>query len=387
MARRAISEHDQVYAAYLYAHQGKTQAEIAAELKVSPAVISRVLDRVRGAYYEESRKFLKGNVSSELQAELENRLLANKVGKALNRLSEFALGRPGPTVRVFRVGAEPEREGEPESSPTSLEKFTRMAAPSVWELLSRARLCGVTWGGTLATLVRTSKTLATRPSSLTEFIPLAGEPLGFAATASSSSILADELQQLFRDDKSHARSLTMLPALIPSEFSRDERRVIEKLIGRLTDYRIIFLGGPKGEEPLADDVDGIITSVGPNPLGFVGGSLLDEKERPFFVGDLGGILLPKNQVGPAKVAELKAFMDDFEERWKGLRQKHVRKCAERAAAKDAKPSQIGVVVVCMGASRAAAIFECVKNGLVSHLFIDESLEKALENECESRSKL
>lgn len=386
MPRPAINEPDQVYAAYLYAQEGQSQAEIAAELKVSPAVISRVLDRVRGRFYKESRQFLKENLPEGLREGLENRLATTDLGKALNRVSEFAVGRAGPRVRVFRVGGEPERESEQEWT-ARLEKFTRMAAPSVWELLSRAGLCGVTWGGTLATLVRAGKTMAMRPSSRTEFIPLAGEPLGFAPTTSSSSLLADELQQMFRDDKSHAKSLTMLPALIPRDFSEDERKVIEKLIERLKDYEAIFLGEGTNK-PLAECVDGIITSVGPKPLGFAHGrSLLDDAEGLFFVGDLGGVLLPKNQVDPAQTAALKAFMKDFDGRWKGLRLDHVRKCADAAAKKDAAPSQIGVVVVCMGDRRAPAVFECVKNGLVSHLFIDESLEKALLAECESRSKL
>jgi DNA-binding transcriptional regulator LsrR (DeoR family) len=387
LPRPAISEPDQVYAAYLYAQEGQSQAEIAAELKVSPAVISRVLDRVRGRFYKESRQFLKENLPEGLREGLENRLAASDLGKALNRVSAYAVGRAGPRVRVFRVGGEPERESEQEWT-ARLEKFTRMAAPSVWDLLSRARLCGVTWGGTLATLVRAGKTMAMRPSSGTEFIPLAGEPLGFAPTTSSSSLLADELQQMFRGDKSHAKSLTMLPALIPRDFSTGERLVIEKLIERLKDYEAIFLGEGKDNPPLAECVDGIITSVGPKPLGFAEGrSLLDDAEGRFFVGDLGGVLLPKNQADPAQIAALEAFMKDFDGRWKGLRLDHVRKCADAAAKKDAAPSQIGVVVVCMGDRRAPAVFEGVKNGLISHLFVDEFLEKALLAECESRSKL
>src|SRR5208283_3104006 len=244
MPRQIISSSDRVFAAYLYAREGKTQAEIAAELKVSPAVISRVLDKARGVCYEESRLFLKERLTPSEQTDLENRLQASEVGKALNRVSEYAVGRPGPRVRVFPVGGEPERESGAEWT-ANLEKFSKMVAPSLWELLSRAQLCGVTWGGTLATLVRAGKTMTARPSSRTEFIPLAGEPLGFDSTTSSSSLLADELQQLFRDDKCHAKSLTMLPALIPRDFTRDERRVIEKMIGRLTDYKAIFVGDGK----------------------------------------------------------------------------------------------------------------------------------------------
>src|SRR5262249_9767749 len=132
-----------------------------------------------------------------------------------------------------------------------------------------------------ASLVTAAKTITPRPSSETEFIPLAGEPLGFAPTSSSSSLLADELQRLCREGESHARSLLMLPTLIPREFSADERRAIDKLIGHLRDYREIFVQGANGAPPLADQLCAIITSVGPDPLGFAGKSLLDrDTERP-----------------------------------------------------------------------------------------------------------
>jgi hypothetical protein len=377
MPRPPVSEADQVFAAYLYAKERKTQAEIASELKVSPAVISRILDRVRGIFFDESIRFLSNNLSATTIEDLENRLLAKPISEELNRVSEFAAKRPGPKVRVFRM----REKLEPQAA---IEQFTKMAAPAVLELLSRAQLCGVTWGRMLASLVRAGRNVPVRQTS-TEFVPLAGEPLGFAPTTSSSSLLADELQRLFREHESHARSLTMLPALIPRDFSKEERLVIEKLIERLRDYREIFVSGPDGAAPVAERLDGIITSVGRDPLGFAGGSLLDEtEERPLFVGDLGGVLLPKHA---ADGGGLKTAMDGLADRWKGLRLEHVRKCAAKAAQKNAAPSQIGVVVLSIGASRAPVIFECVKLGLVSHLFIDDSLDQALLDVCTSRSRI
>ena len=58
---------------------------------------------------------------------------------------------------------------------------------------------------------------------------------------------------------------------------------------------------------------------------------------------------------------------------------------QRAAQKDAPRAKIGVVVLSFGADRAPVIFECIKKGLVSHLFIDETLEGALLAECKKRS--
>jgi DNA-binding transcriptional regulator LsrR (DeoR family) len=379
MPQRRVTEIDEVLAAYLFAEEGRTQAEIAIELGVSPAVVSRVLDRAEGRYIERRVSFLRDKVPGHLQSELEMRLVAHAISSELDRLAQFAYGRPGPKVRVLQLPEEcPGEEG--------LASFARLAAPYVLHLVVRASLCGVTWGRMLANLVRAAKQLGTRPKTSTEFVPLAGEPLGFAPTSSSSSILADELQQFLRGHGHHARSLTMLPALIPRDFSPDERTTINKLIARLKDYRDIFVGGVADEPPIVTSLDALITSVGRDPLGFKDGSLLDsERERPMFIGDIGGVLLPGRPGTPEQALHLEAAMADLADRWTGLRLNHIRACAERAAADPART--VGVVVLSVGATRAPVIYECVKLGLISHLIIDGALEQALLEECRLRSAL
>jgi DNA-binding transcriptional regulator LsrR (DeoR family) len=376
MPQRRITDRDEVLAAYLFAEEGMTQAGIAAELGVSPAVVSRILSRVEGKYYERKTSFLPNGIKDGLGAEIETRLLAVEISRELNRVAQFATRKPGPKVRVLRLG--PNQPGE-----AQLSSFAKMAAPFVLQLISRTSRCGVTWGRMLANLVTAAKSIGFRGGSSAEIIPLAGEPLGFAPTSSSSSIIADELQRLLRGDDRHARTLTMLPALIPRDFTPAERRIIGKLIARLRDYQEIFIGGGSGVRPLVDGLDGLITSVGADPLGFREGSLLaNPEERPFFIGDIGGVLLPKRPAGGKQAAQLRAVAGDLRDRWTGLRIEHVRRCADRATS-----GAPGVIVLSFGRERAPVIFECVKLGLVSYLIIDGELEQALLKECATRSEL
>jgi hypothetical protein len=254
------------------------------------------------------------------------------------------------------------------------------------QLIGRSSRCGVTWGRMLANLVAAAKQLGARSKAATEFIPLAGEPLGFAPTSSSSSILADELQQLVLGSGHHARSLTMLPALIPRDFDLQERITIKKLIGRLRDYQEIFLGAKPGDRPIAESLDALITSVGRDPLGFKDGSLLDkDEERPLFLGDIGGVLLPKREEDLRRGRGLAEAVADLADRWTGLRVGHIRACADVALA--AQPAGVGVVVLSVGAERAPVVFECIKLGLISHLLIDGALEQALLEVSRVRSRI
>jgi hypothetical protein len=338
-----------------------------------------MLSKADGRYLERKLRFLRDKVSAPLISELETRLLAGQISSELDRVSQFAAGRPGPRVRVFRPAAEASGE-------ELLATFAKMAAPYVMQLIGGSSRCGVTWGRMLAKLVAAAKRLGTRQKAATEFVPLAGEPLGFAPTSSSSSILSDEFQQLVLGSGHHARSLTMLPALIPRDFNLQERITIKKLIGRLRDYQEIFLGAKPGDPPIAESLDALITSVGRHPLGFKDGSLLDkDEERPLFLGDIGGVLLPKRAEGPGQDRKLAEAMADLADRWTGLRVRHVRACADLALA--APSAAVGVVVLSVGGDRAPVVFECVKLGLISHLLIDGALEQALLDVCRVRSRI
>lgn len=372
MPKRIVTERDEVLAALLFGDEGRSQADIAQQLGFSPAVISRILARAEGKYIERRITFLRDKIPAQLLAEVET-VFSKRVSEELARLTKYSLGVDGPKVRVFEVDKKASRE-------EYLAAFTKAAAPYIFSLISQAEMCGFTWGRMLANFVAAVKDLGIRVKSATECIPLAGEPLGFAATSSSSSLISEELQQILRGPGYPTRSLTMLPALIPRDFDPHEREIIKKLIGRLRGYREIFLGD-SGLPPIASSLDALVTSVGRDPLGFRGGSLLHElEEQPLFSGDIGGVLIPRS---PAEVAggRVAQVMADLSDRWTGLRLEHVKSCAANARAKGA----VGVVVVSIGEARASVVFECVRLGLVNHLVIDRDLENALLQVCRARA--
>ena len=180
-------------------------------------------------------------------------------------------------------------------------------------------------------------------------------------TSSSSSTLAEELGQLFNGQQYHARSLTMVPALIPWEFTEPERAALQKFVEMQPNFREIFgrMNQPRAESMLARDLDCIITSVGNVPLGFSRGSLLHEREREMFVGDIGGVLLPGRGIA-ARAG------DDIKGRWTGLCEEHLVGCASRAAETGSNP---GVVVISRGAERAPVLLAAIQEGLNNHIII------------------
>ena len=65
MARKSLSESDQILAAYLYACERLPQGVIAERLDVSPAVISRLLEKLKGKLFKESISFLSHDLTDK----------------------------------------------------------------------------------------------------------------------------------------------------------------------------------------------------------------------------------------------------------------------------------------------------------------------------------
>ncbi len=373
---RKTTEIEKLAAAYL-AGAGKKQTEIARILGVSQAVVSRMLNETRGKYWREHVEFLQENVDAATLQTLQQRVGKNKLAEGLRYLASQGSGpvRRGPELRVFSGGGE---GGSP-------AEFTRHAAPSVRELLIRCRICGVTWGNMLWNLtnsIRAANTPAPWTEHPIDFVPLSGEPLGNTPTTFSSSSLASDLGRAANGDQYHARSLAMVPAFIPEDFTRSELRAVRKLIGLVESHSEIF-GSDDPSLPekkiLAENLDMILTSVAPasQVLGFGKSRLLEgrkvtiERLGSLVIGDMGGVCFPRNDL----TAELKRELSSVEDRWTGLRRAHLEACASAA---EADPSKPGVVVVSAGANRAPFIYEAVRLGMINHLYIDEALASALE---------
>ena len=90
-------------------------------------------------------------------------------------------------------------------------------------------------------------------------------------------------------------------------------------------------------------------------------------------GDIGGVLLPRNADQPSELIQ------SIERRWKGLKREHLESCARRAFDEDPAVGRPGVIVLAEGEDRADVVLHAVERGLINHLIIDTSLEKALEN--------
>ena len=374
MRKRLLSEVDELTAAWMFAVQGLPQAEIAGLLGVSAPVISRVLKRLeRQQYFAREWRFNEANVDPAVLERVRERVEGRPLAERLARITQRRHGRNGPTLSVLPAAAARDADG-------GLASFSLRAAPIVARLVARSRVWGVTWGRMLLNVAQALPKVglpATMAKDI-EVVPLAGEPLGQEPNRSSSSTLASEFGRLVRGEKYHAPSLTMVPALIPRDFKAAEQAVVWKLVQRLPDYTRILGSSRSGEidGTVAGRVDFILTSIGREPLGFLRGSLLEAREQQLFVGDIGGVLLPREDLTDAQSRAAQAIAD----RWTGLQRAHLERCALRAARTDGPP---GVTVISTGADRAPVLATLVREGLVNHLIIDTALERALEQELES----
>jgi DNA-binding transcriptional regulator LsrR (DeoR family) len=262
-----------------------------------------------------------------------------------------------------------------------LQRFGRLAAGRMQELLPRMRLVGVTWGKTIARLVDGLRQLNPQAPSLprpVQFVPLTGEPLAFPDPETSSSTLAHRLGEVFTPGAHSLHSLAAVPAFIPAKFPRKSQATIRNFIAEIAGYRAVFEpAGPdrKTQEPLVDRLDAIVTGVGTVSAG-VSGRLLDDRvaaegvtkeelqERA--VGDIGGVFLPRAARDPV--------VRGINERWTGVRLEHLARCAT-AAADD--PQRVGVVVVAIGRAKVEVTLACVRAGLITELILDHDLAAAL----------
>lgn len=364
--RRKVTPAHVVAAALLYA-EGAPQTAIAKTLGLSASVVARMLATGRGRYFSERVDLLEAYIEAELRREAEGLLSRSTITEALDRHAREHADVAGPRVRVF--------EGSRTSS-DALVGFATAVAPHVRTLLDTATICGVTWGRMLMSVIHALKDSSERAGAtrMTEVIPLAGEPMGNEPTKSSSSTLASELTRALGHDTQRTKSLTMVPAIIPKEFSKNERKVIARLMAHSPGYEAIFARSAKKtrDTALVDRLDCVLTSVGHKPLGFQFGSVIDAHEQDWFVGDIGGVLLEK----PALTANSRRSADLVVDRWTGLTGEKLLACATRtrSAGLDGPP---GVVVISREATRARAVLAAVGRGYVNTLLIDPELERAL----------
>jgi DNA-binding transcriptional regulator LsrR (DeoR family) len=372
-------------AAYLAA-MGKKQIEIADTLELSQTTVSRLLKLARRDYLKEELRFLKEKVDQDTYRLILQRTDRKGLGGRLNEVAERA-GCKGPVLQVFSSGSK-----DPADLDRRLAEFSLKAAPYIKNLIVRANSCGLTWGKTLWNVVDALGNLGVPPpwcGHSVSIIPLTGEPLGEMPNAYSSSSLVEDLGKLANGDKqTPALSIGMVPAFAPEGFSKAELDGVRKLIQLVKAYGTIFGDGKSAG--LADRLDMILTSVGPaeKPLGFGDGTLLKtgkptiEELKRLLAGDMGGVCFPR----PDLSLEDRQTVEKVNDRWTGVKRKHLEACARRAFKADLGSGVPGVVIVAVGAYKAQFIFEAIKLGMINNLIIDEDLEEQLEHLVEGQFK-
>jgi len=381
--KKKTTELDMLAAAFL-AGEGRTQAGIASDLRLSQPAVSRLLSQARKKYLRQEVHFLKEHVTHDTMQRILQRASRSDLGELLNRLAKQSHQARGPVVRVFP--SESLQVG-PKDWENRLTSFGRAAAPYIKELLLRATICGISWGQTLGHVVASLHGLAIPPPRTAdpiEIVPLCGEPLGKAPTSLSSTNLAESLERFLNGKAVSNLSLGMVPAFIPC-FPEPEIEVIWKVIRLVKAHELIF--GPRqppqnGAQPLVEKANMILTSVGPaeRPLGYGSGELFRtgglelEQLRPLLLGDISGICIPKPRLKP----EQTKIISNLNSRWTGITRPQLESCARRSATADPLQGVPGVCVVAIGRNKALFVCEAVKLGLVNHLIIDDDLGQELE---------
>jgi hypothetical protein len=381
--RASTDEITKVAVAYL-ASDGKTQSEIAVTLQLSQAAVSRILRKSPHLEKQVRYRFRPDGLQTETIDEALKRASVRQLGPRLDAFAQKNGCSRGPVLRVFSTS---ERSANRDAAP-NFTALAEQAAPYVRTLLMRDAVasCGLTWGYLLWELTIALRRLgAPRPWRIRGpigFIPLTGDPLQhrqqYPPSLTSSNIAAELAKIANRDDAKRPPWLGIVPAFIPWEFQDGDIEVLERLIHMAPEYEEIF--GSGGRPGIADNLDVILTSVGPadNPLGFGLGRLLGsigkkklDMLKDQIYGDIGGVFLPKNSSSPSKLIQA------IEHRWKGLERKHLQTCAQRAFHDDPVTGRPGVVLLAVGSDRAEVVLHAVERGLVNHLLIDKELEEAL----------
>lgn len=266
-----------------------------------------------------------------------------------------------------------------------LAEYARLAAPRARQLLGKGKYWGVTWGSQVAALIGA---LGAGPASARRrrgvvTMPLCGNRCGARLASEASSALAEALQLTLTGRIDEPLGLSMVPAFILGDLDEKEVATIWKHIARSEAYCDVFgteripaaaRAGATRSRVLVKNLDGVLTSNSRDghPFGYgvermyenAGYDRRDVESR--YIGDIGGIGLLR--AGATRDAKL-------EQRWTGITREDMFACAERAAAR--KRDAVGVVLVSSGADRVECVLESIRQGFITHVIADESLNDEL----------
>lgn len=255
-----------------------------------------------------------------------------------------------------------------------LSDFGRQALPYFHDVLLKAKVCALGWGGTVGAIIS-----AAEQEGFSESLPhptlaaTCGELFDYLDFGNASSSLVERLHLLLGGKKSAAYTFRGVPAMLNDAALRNF--YLQKHPG----YRAVF--GPGGFD---DRFDAISTSVGTFEQQGVHAfkraliaewGATEDSLKEISWGDLGGVLVPRKKL----TVEGKKEFERISSLWTGITLEHYRKTATRAAGlATSQAKEIpGVVVFAIGNNKAEIVHEIVKAGLVNRIVIDLDLAKAL----------
>jgi len=362
--------------------EGMTQQEIGDELGIPQGTVSKLLDKAQTVgWLKKTIHFVPKDMSAE-EVQMIKAEAFPYVKKLKKNLSGLVVGPEAVMIRkvhVFYSGPTITSQAQYDKR---LGRFGRAAAACVADLLLRGNVVGVTWGKTIANVMQGVSELFPQPplkrEHPTRFIPVCGILPDAPEIEFSSSMLAIQLHKIINgSEPSNIHSLGGVPARIPPPqlLSKKEATGLQAFIQKIVrGYREIFLGS----DALINKMDCLLTGVGTayqesddpwqDEMTRLEG-IAKEKLDELTVGDIGGFFLSKHN--PPTPEE--KVIQDFNERWTGIKVDHVHHCAWEAAKRD-RP---GVVIVGIGKRKAEVVRECIRRGLVNELVIDHDLAKEL----------
>jgi DNA-binding transcriptional regulator LsrR (DeoR family) len=370
----------------------KRPKDIAERLKIGIAEVSRSLARTRGLYWNQASAAAEPGLAA-VSDQLMQRATARMQGASLPpigcehlmKLAETDL-RHLRSVSVVQARCSLPEEADSKSWGEWMSEFARLAVVKLRPLLHDEMTVGVTWGGHLSALV---DAITLDPDAVQgrrraiRVLPLCGNRYGNRLVSESSSVIAERLGIQLAGEATAPGALILVPAFILGDLKDEDTIPLWMQVSRSEGYCEIFgveripaAARPPAPPatPWVHRLDAVLTSVSRDghPFGY-GVNRMDrnagysrELIESTYLGDIGGIGL----VHPGKTA-----LPIVEERWCGIRSDELRACAAKAA--KSGNGGPGVIVVATGATRASSLIESVRQGLVSRIIMDESLNEEL----------
>lgn len=251
-----------------------------------------------------------------------------------------------------------------------LARFAGEVAPHLLQELTNARTTLVTYGHTLANVFEATAFSSLGPDFAV--YPACCDPHEYHHEPWSSSELARWItERQGRPTKAHPSLEGLLPIINP-DYGLEARQALVSIMENAPDYRRIY-----GANGLAAQANCLVTSIGRSKLPWTMGEdyfvkiigISRAELHSLIAAEIGSVPLPKPDLTADQVERFRQITAAR----LGLKLQHLEALVRKGACTPAP----GVVVVAMGANKAACFLELVKRGLINVAIVDNSLEAKL----------